>query len=433
MVNRITQIASAIALAFAVTGSVAAQDQQAVDGAGVLANDTSVEGLTRHTIEVFKNQDTILGDLSAIMNEQHVDAVAKEQEEYFQSLLQAATSYSEDAMNAASEKYGLHPEAKQGGIAASRGDEGVRYRLFISMGMGEGALTQAMNYAIKHKENMVLSLRGPMPGEKLDPMVYRLMNMIGGVKEGMTVPNIEINPPAFTDSSVTTVPTLVALDADGKVLAKVAGVMNPEWIESEVQAGRIGDLGKHGGTTNIAEIDMMEAMIAKAKAEDPQALADKARKDIWKGIPVYSMPAVTEARVRELDAGFTVTEDIPLPDGTFLARKGDYFNPLDNEDFFFPEAIVVIDATKADQVRFAVAMSQGLKDAGVITLMSDLDRENGWDVLATLTNQLGDQPFMLTNDVQERFRIERVPTVITVVDKKILVQEIPTSVMEISK
>src|SRR5690606_10985759 len=145
----------------------------------------------------------------------------------------------------------------------------------------------------------------------------------------------------------------------------------------------------------------------------------------------YSMPAVTEARVRELDAGFTVTEDIPLPDGTFLARKGDYFNPLDNDDFFFPEAFVVIAATKADQGRFAVAMSQGLKDTGVISLMSDLDRADGWDVSPPLTTQLGDQPFMLTNDVQDRFPTEPVPTVITVVDKKILVQEIPTSVLEI--
>lgn len=430
MVNRLTKYASATALAFAISAAVTAQEQPAALSAPVLATDTSVEGLTRHTIEVFKNSDSILGDMSEIRNDAKVAEVAKDQEAYFQSLLQSATSYSEDAMNAASQRYGLQPEGKQGGINASRGDEGVRYRLFISMEMGEAVLKQAMEYGIKHRQNMVLSLRGPMPGEKLDPMIYRMMNMIGGVREGMEIPNIEINPPAFTDSGVTTVPTLVALDTDGKVVAKVAGVMNPEWIEDELTAGHTGDLGKHGGTTKIAEIDLMEAMIAKAKAEDPAALAEKARNDIWKGIPTIPLPAVTEPRVRELDAGFTVTEDIPLPDGTFLARKGDYFNPLDQEDFFFPEAIVVIDATKEDQVRFALAMSQGLKDTGVITLMSDMDKENGWDTLANLTNKLGDQPFLMTIDVQERFRIERVPTVITVVDKKILVQEIPTSVLE---
>lgn len=433
MVNPIIRIAGALALALSIYGTEAQDSPGTAPGADVLATDTSVEGLTRHTVEVFRNQKAILGDLSEIQNQDRVNEVAKEQEAYFQSLLHSATSYSEDAMNAAAERYGLQPEKKPAGINASRGDEGVRYRLYISMAMGEGALKQAMEYGIKHNQNMVLSLRGPMPGEKLDPLVYRLMNMIGGVKEGMAIPNIEVNPPAFTDAEVTTVPTLVVLDAEGKVIAKAAGVMNPEWIEEELQAGHSGDLGKHGATAKIAEIDLLQAMMEKAKAADPAAMVERAQRDIWKGVPMIPLPEVTEQRVRELDAGFTVTEDIPLPDGTFLARKGDYFNPLDQSDFIFHETIVVIDATRPDQVEFALALNAVLKERGVIFLLSNMDRETGWESLARMTHQFGNQPFLLTNDVQERFRIEKVPTVITVVDKKILVQELPTSLMETNK
>lgn len=40
------------------------------------------------------------------------------------------------------------------------------------------------------------------------------------------VPNIEINPPSFTDNDVTVAPTLVVMNEQGQPIAKVAGVMN---------------------------------------------------------------------------------------------------------------------------------------------------------------------------------------------------------------
>ncbi|QRD71795.1 hypothetical protein H8Z72_22875 (plasmid) [Xanthomonas citri pv. citri] len=426
---RMARVAGGLA-ALSLSAHVLAQDAAPLPDASVLATDTSVEGLTRHTVDVMRNSSAILGDTSDIQDQTKVDAVAAEQETYFKGLLQAATSYSEDAMTAAAAHYGLQPDKKPDGIGVKNGDTGVRYRLYVSMAMGEAALTQAMQYGIKYDHSMVLSLRGPLPGEKLDPLVFRMMDMIGGVREGMKIPNIEVNPPAFTSSGVTTVPTLVVLNSDGNVIAKASGVMDPEWIESEIQAGHTGDLGVHGATTEIIEIDLLEAIKAKAEAADPKAMAEKARRDMWKKIPLIQLPAATEKRVRQMDAGFTVTEDIPLPDGSFLARKGDYFNPLDNPELDFHEVIVVIDSTKKDHVKFALALNSVLKERGVITLLSDIDREQGWKTFAVLTERMGNQPFLLTSDVRERFRIEKVPTVITVVDKKIEIQELPTHLME---
>ena len=420
--------ASVLALAIVVSG-VSHADEPSNPGT-MLAGDSSPAGLLQHQVDVINNSAAVLGDTTSITDTSRVEEIKREQENYFQTLLKAATGYSEDAMNAASQKYGLQPEQKQAVPGKTTGDKGVRYRLYISSAMGDGALKQAMEFGAKYNQSMVLSLRGPLPGEKLDPLVYRLINLIGGVSEGMSVPNIEVNPPSFTDNQITTTPTLVVLNEEGVVVAKAAGVMNPEWIESEIKAGHTGDLGVHGRTTKIAEIDLMLAMIEKAKAQDPKALAEKARRDMWKGIPLIPLPAVTERRDRELDAGFYVTEDIPLPDGTYLARKGDYFNPLDAPEMVFNQVIVIVDATKKDQVDFAAAINAAYRDTGVITMLSDIDRETAWDVLAQLTHRFKNQPFLLTNDVQERFRVEKVPTVITVVDKKIVVQELPTSMME---
>lgn len=428
MVIRTVHICLTIALAFSLSAVAKAQvsASNSPESTG-----QSIEALTRQSVDILERKDQIVRNVEALKAKNQVTQVAKDEDAFFRQLLNQATATSEEAMNAAAVRYGLQPpKSKPDGINASHGDEGVRYRLYVSMAMGEAALKQAMEYGIKYNRSMVLAMRGPMPGEKLDPMIYRMMNMIGGVHKGMEVPNIEINPPSFTQNSVTTVPTLVALDGDGQVVAKVRGVMNPEWIEDEIKAGHKGDLGAHGATTEIAEIDLLEAIIAKAKADDPKALAEKARRDIWKGIPFQPLPETREKRIRELDPGFTVTEDIPLPDGTFLARKGDYINPLDQAEFSFPEAIVVIDATKPDQVRFARILNRELKDNGVITLLSNLDREKGWETLGGLAREFAAQPYLLTSDIKQRFRLESVPTVITVVDKKILVQELPTSIME---
>lgn len=103
------------------------------------------------------------------------------------------------------------------------------------------------------------------------------------------VPNIEINPPSFTDNDVTVAPTLVVMNEQGQPIAKVAGVMNPEWVESEIEAGRRGDLGKHGQTSAIGEIDMMQAMIEKAKATDTKAMAERAKARIWQNLPMIPL------------------------------------------------------------------------------------------------------------------------------------------------
>ena len=99
----------------------------------------------------------------------------------------------------------------------------------------------------------------------------------------------------------------------------------------------------------------------------------------------------------------------------------------------FDDVIVIVDANDPEQVDFAAAVNAAYRSTGVITMLSDLDREDGWGVMGRLTHRFKDQPFLLTSDVKERFRVERVPTVITVVDKKILVQEIPADSIKVKQ
>ena len=421
-------------LSFAAEQQIATADPAIA--AGVAKSDPAdnfAHDVMTQSVDVLNNSAAYVGDVNELMATEKVQQIQRDQEAYFQSLLVAATSYSADAMNAAAVKYGLQPEAKKKQPGAGGDPTHFRYRLHVSWSMGEGAMRQALQYGLKHRDSMVISLRGPRPGEKIEPLIFAMVKLMGEVKEGSVVPNIEINPPSFTDNNVTVAPTMVVMDEQNQVIAKVAGVMNPEWIEAEIDAGRRGDLGKQGQTSRIGEIDMLQAMIEKAKATDVKAMAERAKARVWQNLPMLPLPKTTEHRVRELDPGFYVTEDIPLPDGTFLARKGDYVNPLEDDVMAFDDVIVIVDANDPDQVDFAAAVNAAYRSTGVITMLSDLDREDGWGVMGRLTHRFKDQPFLLTSDVKERFRVERVPTVITVVDKKILVQEIPADSIKVKQ
>ncbi|WP_164747947.1 MULTISPECIES: TrbC family F-type conjugative pilus assembly protein [Xanthomonas] len=285
----------------------AQQDASAVDIGTKAAEgrpaDTFAHDLMTQSVEVLNNSAAYVGDANELMATEKVLQVQREQESYFKSLLQAATSYNADAMNAAAVKYGLKPDSKKLEVEQGSGASKFRYRLHIFWSMGDAAISQALEYGLKYRESMVLSLRGPRPGEKLEPLIFAIVKLMGEVKEGSVVPNIEINPPSFTDNDVTVAPTLVVMNEQGQPIAKVAGVMNPEWIESEIEAGRRGDLGKHGQTSAIGEIDMMQAMIEKAKATDTKAMAERAKARIWQNLPMLPLPKTTVPRIRELDPG----------------------------------------------------------------------------------------------------------------------------------
>ncbi|MBD1532337.1 hypothetical protein GUG62_22650 [Xanthomonas citri pv. citri] len=163
-----------LAAAFTPLSSLSAyaqQDASAVDIGTKAAEgkpaDTFAHDLMTQSVEVLNNSAAYVGDANELMATEKVLQVHREQEAYFKSLLQAATSYNADAMNAAAVKYGLKPDSKKLEVEQGSGASKFRYRLHISWSMGDAAIRQALEYGLKYRESMVLSLRGPRPGESL--------------------------------------------------------------------------------------------------------------------------------------------------------------------------------------------------------------------------------------------------------------------------
>ncbi|KZC39875.1 hypothetical protein RHOFW510R12_01120 [Rhodanobacter sp. FW510-R12] len=315
------------------------------------------------------------------------------------------------------------PVDSSGQQVAARPTEVRTYRLYVSQAMGEGGLREAMTYAAG-RADMVLVLRGPLEGQT----VSQLQAVLGAyVKEeaskGEPIPNVEVDPTVFTDHKVTSVPTLEKLDASGKVVASVRGVLDPSWIDEQIRGGAKGDLGARGQTYPVAEIDLLEAFEQKARDFDWETWKTKAAENYWKQAPFTELPLATMRRVREIDPTVVVPKDIVTPDGKVIARAGDTFNPL--ESIGFHQTLVIYDATDPAQVAFARKALADAAGAKVKLITTSIDRDKGADGYVDMEIAMSHPVYMLNSAVRDAFHLERIPSTVTATKTRFVVTEVP--------
>jgi conjugal transfer pilus assembly protein TraW len=202
------------------------------------------------------------------------------------------------------------------------------------------------------------------------------------------------------------------VDADDRMVARVEGLGSSEWLRSAVvRDGKRGDLGSFGTPLAISEQDMAEVIRARLASADLRGAGERAKTRYWDSLGYTDLPVARADRSRLLDPTFEVTETITTPDGGVVASQGDRVNPLDI--YPFPDAIVVLDATDAKQVALVQAILPAYADRPVTLISTRFDRDAGWQWLFDTSNRLGLPVHLLQPDVQSRFAIERVPSVVT--------------------
>ncbi|MEY2161675.1 MULTISPECIES: TrbC family F-type conjugative pilus assembly protein [unclassified Rhodanobacter] len=356
------------------------------------------------------------------------DAAIKAEKDKHGEALNAISDSSPDAMrkvlsDAARTMNLPSPVASSDKAFAARPKEMRTYRIYVSQSMGEGGLRAAMAVAAG-RDDMVLVLRGPLKGQT----VSQLQTVLGGFVKDQAVkqepiPNIEVDPTVFTDHKVSSVPTLEKLDASGNVVASVRGVLDPAWIDREVAGGAKGDLGAHGQTYPVTEIDLLEAFQQKAREFDWETWKTKAAENFWKKTRFTELPRATVRRVREIDPTVVVPKDIVTPDGKVIARAGDTFNPL--ESIGFHQTLVIYDATDPAQVAFARQALVDARGAKVKLITISVDREKGADGYVDMEIAMNHPVYMLNSAVRDAFHLERVPSTVTATKNRFVVTEVP--------
>lgn len=159
-------------------------------------------------------------------------------------------------------------------------------------------------------------------------------------------------------------------------------------------------------------IDINEEKILAKLENFRSGLKDKVENFKPKG--VKSLPRAEENRVFYPDMTYTNPEDIVDHRGVVLYPKGYKFNPL--KYIQYPLTIVVIDGSDREQIEW-LQNNNFIDNLKYKILITD-------GKFGEISKELGQPVFFALKEVQERFQLEHVPSIIKQKGESLEVQEV---------
>lgn len=313
--------------------------------------------------------------------------------------------------------------AKLEAQAAEQARPKVKYRLYLSQSLGDDAVHNAMEIGKGHPGLQVV-FRGMKPGQTVYQLGQYLLHLYKTPPQpGDLMPSVVVDPVHFESSNVTVVPVLELVGDDDKPIARVAGVVDPAWIDDQVADGRTGDLGTMGPTSPIVEEDMLKLMQARAAKFDVQKWKQHAVDTFWDKLPFLALPKATEQKVFTVDPTVVVSRDIVLPDGKFIAHKGDRFNPL--LSIGFHQKMLIFDATDPKQLSYAKAFLAANPNITVMLITTAVDRKASWKGYRAIENDLRHAIYMLNDSIISTWKLKAVPSIIEAKGPLFIITEVP--------
>ncbi len=295
--------------------------------------------------------------------------------------------------------------------------------LYASTSLGEAGLLDILDEAAG-RDDVLVVFRGMRPGQKVQAFIRELHALARRFDEGKQ-PHIVIDPMRFRAAGVMAAPTLT-LEENGQVLGKVQGAIGTAWLQSRMEykqnnGAKTRDLGTHGPTRDIIEVDLIEEMQRRVAQIDWAAKKREALTRFWERTTFHELPEATEDRLRQIDLTVTAPRDVTAPDGTVIVRAGQTVNPLDQLPF--TQRLVIFDATRPAQVELARRLSTEAAPRRVTYIATRLDRAAGWESFEKIETDLGAPVYLLTPDLRDRFRLEHVPALVEAKDKRFVIRE----------
>lgn len=309
--------------------------------------------------------------------------------------------------------------------------------IFISYGMDEQTLKQLyqINAGNKH---VALVVRGLVKGTTSIEDTIRILQKIALDLKLEVPPNVLINPVWFKQYHITSVPTIVKLNANtskksgdfdtGKELpkvtelARVQGIIDPAYLTEQITLGKKGDLGVKGPVVEIQERDMIEELQERAAKINWTQKAENAKRRAWQNIPIEPLEHATTYRKRLVDPTVTIQKDIIVDDPQHkgeklvVARKGDRLNPLEYRPF--DRLLVIFNPTIKAEVDYVQQHLDGWikqtqrTEQTTRLMITDLDRSGGWDEYNGLIKKFDKPVYVLVPEVKKTFVLERTPAIV---------------------
>lgn len=305
-------------------------------------------------------------------------------------------------------------------VTARAGATHRRIEFLVSWALGEATLREIMQEAATDSAAVVV-FRGLPDGGSTRVEIARIQALLHGIDPP---PQVTLDPTRFRRLRTVLVPTLSVYDGE-RLRVTIRGTTSIRYVLARMKNGAGGDLGAVGPVMSATEPDLIEVMQQRLAALDLRSSAESARDRYWQRLANYDLPQVAQPSTRHIDPSVVVVADIKDASGAVIVPAGRRINPLDLMPF--SQRLIVFDAARPAQVRLVESLERRYRDKRVTLLAARLDRDAGWDGFRKLQDGLRGPVFVLTADIKERFRIERLPAVVEAVGREFLVHEIPPS------
>lgn len=287
---------------------------------------------------------------------------------------------------------------------------GERIIVFVTLGNGFQIKSILKDLAAYKDDSSVSIVIAGLPTSCADKgfaCAIRKLYELSGDQEGA---HVSIDPVSFRKFGITSVPAMVLL-RQGKEVARVSGLANPDWLRKQVES-KTGDLGKYGPTVDVAERNLMDQIRDRMAKVDWAKQKQEAMDGFWKHQKMVPLPRATENNERRFTPTVEATADITDMKGNVLVAKGTEVNPL--EKVPFTRSVIVFNAkdpaevAEADRLRLD-AWSRHKKPILVATELPDAS----FDGHAKLESKFDGAPVYLLNKTMEnQFQIRKTLTVV---------------------
>lgn len=238
------------------------------------------------------------------------------------------------------------------------------------------------------------------------------------------IPPIKLDPLSFKRFHVNVVPTMVYL-REGKEVARVEGLYNPEWLDEKMSDEGAADYGVYGDTVAVTEKNLIDEIEERFAKVDWEAKKKKAVATFWDKQDYLDLPRATQEKEYLYEPLVRATKDIKDKKGNVIVSKGTTVNAL--AKMKFTSSMIIFNASiKAEKEKAKQLIVQARKKKLRPILISTTLPRKTFGGYETMEKEMGMPVYMLDNKVKNSFHIEKTLTVVESEGLAFVIHEYPT-------
>lgn len=282
-------------------------------------------------------------------------------------------------------------------------------------------IKNALNYLKSYKDDkqVRMALAGLPNGCKTFQCAAGVFNKLD---VGHEYPPVTLDPKLFKEKSIKVAPTMLFIGKDGNEVARVEGLINPDWLREQVKDGKRGDLGVRGPVVDIEEKNLMDEIAARINRIDQKKAIARAKADYWAKKKYVGLTRATEDREFMFEPIVTATADIKDVKGKILIRRGTRVNALSKMPF--TRSVIVYDPNRRRERVLATrlrkdAIRRGKKPVMIITR----PEESSFQSIFDEEKKVGDKVYLLSKALAKRMQIIHTVSVVEAEGTHFIVKE----------